>query len=54
MYPQETPVGAKCTAQSAIGVDNSGDFKIHFSDYDGTGTIQKAVFSISLDAEDAE
>lgn len=54
MYPQETPVGAKCTAQSAIGVDNSGDFKIHFSDYDGTETIQKAVFSISLDAEDAE
>ena len=51
---QATPIGAKCIAQSAIGVDNPGDFKIYFSDYDGTGTIQKAVFSISLDAEDAE
>lgn len=54
MYPQETPVGAKCIAQSAIGVDNPGDFKIHFSKYDGEETDQKAVFSISLDAEDAE
>ena len=54
LYPQETPVGAKCIAQSAIGVDNPGDFKIHFSKYDGEETDQKAVFSISLDAEDAE
>lgn len=48
MYPQETPVGGKCEAQACIGVDNAGDFKIHFSTYDGTGTEQKAVFSLTV------
>lgn len=48
MYPQETPVGATCEAQSCIGVDNAGSFKIHFSNYDGTGTEQSAIFSIDV------
>lgn len=47
-YPQETPVGAKCEAQSCIGVDNPGSFKIHFSTYDGNGQEQKTVFSIDV------
>ena len=48
MYPQETPVGGKCEAQSCIAVDNAGDFKIHFSLYDGTGEEHKAVFSLTV------
>ena len=47
-YAQETPVGAKCTAQSCIGVEHAGDFQIHFSMYDGNGKEQKAVFDIAL------
>lgn len=47
-YPQETPVGATCEAQSCIGVDNAGSFKIHFSTYDGNDQKQKAVFSIDM------
>ena len=48
LYPQETPVGGTCEAQSCIGVDNPGDFKIYFTTYDGTGTKQEAVFSLAL------
>lgn len=48
-YPQETPTGATCKAQSCIGVDNPGDFEIHFSAYDGTGTEQSAVFSLAVE-----
>lgn len=48
-YPQETPTGAACKAQSCIGVDNPGDFEIHFSIFDGTGTEQSAVFSLSTE-----
>lgn len=47
-YPQETPVGAKCTAQACIGVDNAGSFKINFSTYDGNSQNQTAVFNIEL------
>lgn len=50
-YPQETPVGANCTAQACIGVDNAGDFKIHFSDYDGNNKEQKAVFAVKVAQE---
>ena len=50
-YPQETPVGATCTAQACIGVENAGDFKIHFSTYDGNGKEQKAVFAVKVDGE---
>ena len=49
MYAQETPVGATCEAQACIGVDNAGSFKINFSNYDGTGTEQKAIFDISIE-----
>lgn len=48
-YPQETPVGATCDAQSCIGVDNPGSFEIHFVTYDGTGTERSAVFSLSVE-----
>lgn len=50
-YPQETPVGASCTAQVCIGVDNAGDFKIHFSTYDGNDEEQKAVFAVKVSEE---
>lgn len=49
LYAQETPVGASCEAQSCIGVDNPGDFEIHFSTYDGTNNEQKAVFSLAVE-----
>lgn len=48
-YPQETPVGAKCSAQACIGVDNAGSFKINFYTYDANGQEQKAVFDIAVD-----
>ena len=47
-YPQQVPVGATCNAQSCIGVDNTGNFKINFSTYDGNGNKQKAVFDITV------
>lgn len=47
-YPQETPVGATCKAQSCIGVDNAGSFTINFSAYDSTDANQKAVFHIDV------
>lgn len=48
MYPQETPVGAKCEAQACIGVDNAGSFKIYVDQYDGTNTDQSAVFNVEI------
>lgn len=46
-YAQETPVGAKCNAQSCIGVDNaSTEIKITVSQYDGTGSSHSATFVI--------
>lgn len=48
-YPQETPVGATCIAQSCIGVDNAGSFKIIVSKYDGNGTEQEAAFTLNVE-----
>ena len=48
LYPQETPIGASCEAQACIGVDNPGSFKINFTDYDGNGEKQSAVFEIAV------
>lgn len=48
LYPQETPIGASCEAQACIGVDNPGSFKINFTDYDGNGEKQSAVFEITV------
>lgn len=48
-YPQETPVGATCEAQSCIGVDNPGSFDIHFTAYDGNGMEQTAVFHLDVE-----
>lgn len=48
-YAQEVPVGAKCQAQACIGVDNeSTEIKITISQYDGTGTEQKATFVLPI------
>lgn len=48
-YAQEAPVGAKCQAQACIGVDNeSTELKITISQYDGTGTEQKATFVLPI------
>lgn len=48
MYPQETPVGASCQAQTCIGVDNAGSFKINFYNYDSNNQKQSAVFEIDV------
>lgn len=47
-YAQETPVGATCNAQSCIGVDNPGSFKINVIMYDGNGNKQSATFNLSV------
>lgn len=49
MYPQETPVGSTCEAQSCVGVDNPGSFEIHFSTYDGSGVEQSATFVLDVE-----
>lgn len=47
-YAKETPVGATCIAQSCIGVDNAGDFKIIYSTYDGNEIRQTATFLVEV------
>lgn len=47
-YPQETPVGASCEAQTCIGVDTPGTFKINFSEYDTNYEKHSAVFEIEV------
>lgn len=47
-YPQETPVGATCTAQACIGVDNAGSFKLNVSQYDNDGNNHKATFLVEV------
>lgn len=48
MFPQETPISASCQAQVCIGVDNPGNFKINYNNYDGNSQKQSAVFNIEL------
>lgn len=45
--PQETPIGASCTAQSCIGVDNAGTIKLYVTKYDGEGVKQEATFIVT-------
>lgn len=46
-YPLETPIGATCKAQAAIGVDNAGlPVKLYVSQYDGHWNKQTAVFNL--------
>lgn len=45
--PQETPIGASCTAQACIGVDNAGAVKLYVTKYDGTGAKQEATFTVT-------
>ncbi len=52
--PKETPIGASCKAQSCIGVDNSGPFKITVTKYDGNGEKQSATFVVDPAAETIE
>lgn len=47
-YAQETPIGATCEAQSCIGVDNAGSFKLYVDKYDANSNKQKAVFVVEL------
>lgn len=47
-YSQEILVGAKCHAQSCIGVDHRGNFKLYYNTYDGNGVSRKAAFEINL------
>ncbi|MCD8179922.1 MAG: hypothetical protein LUF26_00360 [Firmicutes bacterium] len=48
-YPDQTPVGATCNAQAAIGVDNAGSFTLTVNKYDGNGKKQKASFDITAE-----
>lgn len=49
-YPTEVPVGAKCKAQSCIGLDSeSTELKIIISKYDGMGTEQSATFILPIE-----
>lgn len=45
--PKSAPVGAYCEAKDSIGVDNSGEFKIYFTKYDGNDERQEAVFVVT-------
>lgn len=49
-YPQEIPVGAKCHAQSCIGVDHKGNLKIYMDMYAGNNYSKKysAIFNIKV------
>lgn len=47
-YAKEIPVGAKCHAQSCIGVDHKGNFKIYYDTYDGNSVNRKATFNITV------
>ena len=48
-YPQETPVGAKCSAECAIGLKAEGSpIKIIYSGYTGSGEEQKATFELEF------
>ena len=46
-YATEAPIGATCNAQSCIGVDNAGTFKINVVKYDSKGNKQTATFVVS-------
>ncbi|MDO4491856.1 MAG: hypothetical protein Q4B85_12385 [Lachnospiraceae bacterium] len=46
--PKETPIGAKCKAQTMIGVDHPGTFRIYFHKYDGEDVAQRQVFEIPV------
>lgn len=49
-YSKEVPVGAKCKAQSCIGLDSeSAEVKIIISKYDGTGTEHTATFVLPIE-----
>lgn len=47
-YAEEVPVGATCNAQSCIGVDNAGTFKINVVQYDGNGNKQTGTFIVAV------
>lgn len=47
-HPKEIPVGAYIEAQTCIGVDNDGTFKLYVTDYDGNGNEHKAIFEIEV------
>ena len=51
VYPQETPVGAKCSnVQNCIGLNNKSDtITINVSKYDGDGNLQKAKFVLDVE-----
>ena len=49
IYPQETPVGAKCTAGIAFGLAKAGSpVTMNLSVYDGHGTEQTAKFNLEF------
>ncbi len=53
-FPQETPAGASCKAQTCIGVDNGGAFTVNVTMYDGNGEKQTATFMCDPSAAPVE
>lgn len=51
--PKETPVGAICRAQTAIGVDNPGPFKVTLNEYDSDYNPHSASFTLDPEAAPA-
>lgn len=49
-YPQELPVGASCIAQTNIGVNHDGPFKLGLTIYDSNFDAHHAVFNIDPSA----
>lgn len=52
--PNEAPIGSTCKAQTCIGVDNAGDFKITESHLDSDGDDHSATFLIEVDGKSAD
>ncbi len=49
VFPQETPVGARCPGQGCVGVNHAGDFKIIYTKYDDTyDEKHTATFELSV------
>lgn len=47
-FPQETPIGARCNAQSCIGVNHAGDITINVTERDGNDNKQTATFKLEV------
>ena len=47
-YPKTIKSGETCTAESCIGVEHDGDFRVSISKYDSEKNKQKETFNIKV------